>query len=52
MRPISGDPEALTNTQGKKPPKINCYIYEKEKNHYQVQGVKVQTLQKMGGQWA
>ena len=47
MRPISGEPEALTDTHTKKTPKINV-VHEKEK-HYRVQGVKVQTLQRMGG---
>ena len=47
MRPISGEPEALTNTHGTPPPQF-FVVHEKEK-HYRIQGVKVQTLQKMGG---
>ena len=48
MRPISGEPEALTNTQ-RKPPQTNV-LYMKNETHYRVQRVKVQTLQKMDGQ--
>ena len=48
MRPISGEPEALTNTQGKNNTQTKL-LYMKKKD-YRVQGVKVQTLQKMGGQ--
>ena len=49
--PISGEPEALIQTHKENKLKKLLYIHEKEK-HYRVQGVKVQTLQKMGAQWA